>query len=76
MTNCDQELCENWSGDGNVCPCALFGIERPGAVKHSDHDIHGLILEVGPDGWSGIDEDCDCPPDCGQCVAEGVVRPC
>jgi hypothetical protein len=25
---CDQELCPNWSGDGGVCPCALFDIER------------------------------------------------
>ena len=29
---CAQELCENWSGDGRVCPCALMdleGDERP-----------------------------------------------
>ena len=27
MSACRQELCENWSGDGNVCPCAVFDIE-------------------------------------------------
>lgn len=26
---CAEELCPNWSGDGNVCPCALFGLEPP-----------------------------------------------
>jgi len=29
---CAQELCGNWSGDGEVCPCALFDLsdhERP-----------------------------------------------
>lgn len=25
--NCRQEMCPNWSGDGNVCPCAVFGLE-------------------------------------------------
>lgn len=23
---CRAELCENWSGDGNVCPCAVFDL--------------------------------------------------
>lgn len=23
------ESCPNWSGDGDVCPCAVFGLERP-----------------------------------------------
>jgi hypothetical protein len=23
---CGMELCPNWSGDGNVCPCAVFGL--------------------------------------------------
>jgi len=27
--DCAQELCPNWSGDGRVCPCALFGLEPP-----------------------------------------------
>jgi hypothetical protein len=27
MSACGQEMCPNWSGDGRVCPCALFGIE-------------------------------------------------
>jgi hypothetical protein len=25
MIGCEMELCPNWSGDGRVCPCALFG---------------------------------------------------
>lgn len=29
MPRCQQELCPNWSGDGDVCPCALFDIEIP-----------------------------------------------
>lgn len=29
VNNCDGELCPNWSGDGWVCPCAVFGLERP-----------------------------------------------
>lgn len=24
--HCRAELCENWSGDGNVCPCAVFDL--------------------------------------------------
>lgn len=24
---CKQELCQHWSGDGNVCPCALFNLD-------------------------------------------------
>lgn len=26
MSSCLQEMCVNWSGDGRVCPCALFGL--------------------------------------------------
>lgn len=26
---CKQELCPNWSGDGNVCPCAIFDLDTP-----------------------------------------------
>lgn len=26
---CEAELCPNWAGDGDVCPCAVFGLERP-----------------------------------------------
>lgn len=29
MASCDQEMCPRWSGDGNVCPGAVLGIERP-----------------------------------------------
>lgn len=26
---CDQEMCPHWSGDGDVCPCAVFNLDRP-----------------------------------------------
>lgn len=29
MSVCGQELCPNWSGDGNVCPCDMLELERP-----------------------------------------------
>lgn len=35
MSECKQELCENWGGDGNVCNCSLFGIE-PTRCNHPD----------------------------------------
>jgi hypothetical protein len=28
-SGCEMELCPNWSGDGDVCPCAVFDLERP-----------------------------------------------
>lgn len=30
---CEQELCPNWSGDGDVCPCAVLGIERSSELE-------------------------------------------
>ena len=33
MADCAQELCPNWSGDGRVCPCALFDLEPPTACQ-------------------------------------------
>ncbi|MCU1591576.1 MAG: hypothetical protein JWP11_2832 [Frankiales bacterium] len=36
---CAQEMCGNWSGDGDVCPCALFDIkpeDRP--IQEDDRD--------------------------------------
>lgn len=33
MADCGQEMCPNWSGDGNVCPCAVFGIEHDQAEQ-------------------------------------------
>lgn len=26
--SCDQEMCPNWTGDGDVCTCALFDLPR------------------------------------------------
>lgn len=28
-SRCEMELCPNWSGDGDVCPCAVFGYDPP-----------------------------------------------
>jgi hypothetical protein len=49
---CEQELCPNWSGDGNVCPCAIFDLPRP----RSDDD---LDLDDGAD----LDPCNHCPHD-------------
>jgi hypothetical protein len=45
------------------------------ADDHTGHDIHGLIVEVWPDGSQTIDEDCECPTDCPKCKAENILRP-
>lgn len=31
MAECRMELCTHWSGDGDVCPCAVFGM-RPNTL--------------------------------------------
>ena len=41
MPGCEQELCPNWSGYGNVCPCAVFELERP----DTDDDVSIDLLE-------------------------------
>ncbi len=46
-----------------------------GALTMTDHDDHGLVVEVWPDDTQTIDPDCDCPPDCAACDDAGVVRP-
>lgn len=33
MRGCAAELCENWTGDGLVCPCALFDLDRSRPVS-------------------------------------------
>lgn len=41
MSDCAQEMCENWSGDGRVCPCVLLdleGDERPIVRDESEVD--------------------------------------
>lgn len=59
MSDCRQELCENWSGDGNVCPCALFDLEPPERGKvcffcgESGAQV-GLMLDG--DTWRCVNE--------------------
>lgn len=31
MNNCAMELCPNWAGDGDGCPCAVLGLPKPDA---------------------------------------------
>lgn len=44
------------------------------AADHDDHDVHGPVIEVWPDGRTTVDPDCGCPPDCEGCEREGVSR--
>lgn len=55
---CKQELCPNWSGDGNVCPCALFDLD-PSCVQRRrlvcDDDLcHGVDQTICG-LWAGRD---------------------
>lgn len=53
MSTCDQEMCPNWSGDGNVCPCAVFGLERP---SPGFDDLPGMWESSDlVDGWADTD---------------------
>jgi len=51
--DCGQEMCPNWSGDGNVCPCTLFGIERPTVVDEhhvfSAQQMADTVTRTGAD---------------------------
>lgn len=39
MTRCRMEQCENWSGDGNACPCAVFDLTpTPSDDNEQDED--------------------------------------
>jgi hypothetical protein len=51
---CAQELCENWSGDGRVCPCALLdleGAERP--IVRALDTIAAGDGDTPPQRWGG-----------------------
>ncbi len=37
--DCKQELCIYWSGDGNVCPCALLDLDEEVADSFEDDDL-------------------------------------
>jgi hypothetical protein len=38
MSVCKQEMCPNWSGDGNVCPCAI--LDDGGDLNPCNHCPH------------------------------------
>ncbi len=38
MIGCEMELCPNWTGDGRVCPCALF--DEPSDGLRCELDYH------------------------------------
>lgn len=46
MARCDQEMCPNWSGDGEVCPCAVFDLNGQDDVP----DPLRCELDFNPDG--------------------------
>ena len=43
MSACEMELCPHWTGDGRVCPCAMFDLD-PAAVPAR------CELDYNPDG--------------------------
>lgn len=43
-SDCQQELCPNWTGDGDFCPCAAFGLQ----------DAHGRPITLNPATWPGM----------------------
>lgn len=49
---CRQELCTHWSGDGDVCPCAVFDMEpnTPEWASWSDQD-HTAERAAHADNW-------------------------
>lgn len=47
MKDCEQEACPNWNGDGNVCACELFGMDKPKPVEYSG-------LDRSFDDWAGM----------------------
>lgn len=41
MFGCDQEGCPNWSGEGNVCPCAVFDLKADEDDTPNRFWLHG-----------------------------------
>lgn len=58
MTDCAQEQCPNWGGDGRVCPCALFDIDPPRPLDAFDDD---------EDDDPHMRRWCSCTVDCPNC---------
>lgn len=68
MSACAQELCANWSGDGNVCPCAAFDIPRP-VIDEDEEDECGYSYDHDEDITYEDDETIQWV--CRNCGAEG-----
>lgn len=53
MSRCEQELCENWTGDGNVCACDLFDLPKPCRHRTFIADEFGdhLCAECDHEWW-------------------------
>lgn len=45
MSDCAQELCPNWGGDGRVCPCALFDLDQPIVLRDGRRDLVKLVYD-------------------------------
>jgi hypothetical protein len=77
------ELCTRWSGDGDVCPCALFGVEpdTPGQTefeqdapeRYLDHVERSLDLRKW-EGTSGLAADQDGITRAARISPDGVYR--
>lgn len=53
VSDCGQEMCVNWTGDGSVCACAVFDL-RPlcGACEFNEPPGRCLVLRAdGPALW-------------------------
>lgn len=52
--SCEQELCRNWSGDGDVCPCAIFDLERDVVCSCCNGDPNEVCDSCGDhECWAG-----------------------
>lgn len=53
--SCAQEMCPNWSGDGRVCPCAVFGIEPPRTDPYGESYVRSVPPDLDDDEEEGED---------------------
>ena len=71
-SDCQAELCPNWSGDGRVCPCEVFDLDPPDPPRcELDYNPGGgydgvCLTRLNADGTCPRQEDHD------QSWADGV----
>lgn len=66
---CRQELCTHWSGDGDVCPCAVFGMRpnTPDWVEDVERQDAAASSAPAPADDEALIESTDAPDEYG-CV--------